>query len=237
MEKENLKKQERRPINFRRHFLAFCFTIIIFSLGFFISNHINSKRLSEIDEIKREVQVNIKGMELQLAHFKKALCPDISDDILTNELHSIERKLNFMKNSLGYDHPEVTHLKKYFSLLQIRHYHFSQQLCERCNLGLTHILYFFADEEYCPNCEKQTFILTYLRRIYPHLRIYSFNYHLDLLALNIVKPTVPIEYLINNKENLNLETTLKQYLPIIVINGEPHFGFKSLKEIRELIKK
>ena len=237
--------EKRKSINLQRHFLTFCFTLIIFSLGFFISDYFNDRRFLEIDKMRREFQVDIKEMEIQLTHFEKALCPDVGDDILTHELHSIREKLNFMINTLGYDHPEIIHLKKYFSLLQIRHYKFSQQLCKRCDLDLVHILYFFADEKYCPDCEKQGFILTYLSEEYPFLRVYSFDYHLDLLALNIVKPTVPIKYLINNKnlvnneKNLNLETTLKQYLPylpIIVINGESHFGFKSLEEMRKLIE-
>ena len=239
--------QKRKSINFQKYILTFCFTVIIFGLGFFISSYLNNKRFLEIDRVRREFQIQVLGMEAQLAHFEEILCPDIGDDILTHELYLIGKKIRVMADNLGRYHPEVLHFKKYHSLLQIRHYHFSQELCRRCDLGLIHILYFFADEEYCPDCEKQGVILTYLTRENPHLRIYSFDYHLDLLALEIIRPIIPMEYLgskpssfpnetKNDKENLNLEIFPKQYLPIIVINGKPHFGFRTLQEMQKLIK-
>ncbi|MCL0056742.1 hypothetical protein M1N50_00245 [Dehalococcoidia bacterium] len=238
--------EKRKPISAQKYILTFCFTVIIFGLGFFVSDYLNDKRFSEINTMKQEFQIQVLGMEAQLAHFEEILCPDIGDDILTHELHVIGEKLEFMANSLGYNHPEVLHLKKYYSLLQIRHYHFSQQLSERCDLRLVHILYFFANEEYCHNCEKQGAILTHLRREEPSLRIYSFDYKLDLPALAIIKPIIPIEYLepklkpsVYNRENLDLEIypdSVKKYLPIIVINGEPHFGFRSLQEMKELLE-
>ena len=238
--------KKRKPISIQKYILAFCLVIIIFMFGFFVSDELNDKRFSEINTMKQEFQIQVLDMEAQLAHFEKILCPDIGDDILTYELHAIGEKLEFMANSLGYNHPEVLHLKKYYSLLQIRHYHFSRELCKRCDLGLIHILYFFADEKYCPNCEKQSVILTHLRREYPFLRIYSFNYKLDLLALEIIKPIIPSEYLIYDEtapdSNTDPKTkslvndSPKQYLPIIVINGEPYFGFRTLQEMKELLE-
>ncbi|MBZ1348235.1 MAG: hypothetical protein KYQ20_00465 [Candidatus Nealsonbacteria bacterium] len=235
----------RKPINTQKYILTFCFTAIIFSLGFFVSDYLNNKRFSEINTMKQKFQIQVLAMETQLDHFKDILCADIGDDILTHELHLIGEKLEFMANNLGHNHPEVLHLKKYYSLLQIRHHHFSQQLCERCNLGLVHILYFFANTKYCPDCEKQSAVLSFLREQYPLLRIYSFDYNLDLMALAAIKPLPPKSALeLNGLPNSEQESELKsdtkpliqEYgLPIIVVEGKPFWGFKDIQEMKKIL--
>lgn len=224
--------KQREPLKILKYILTFLIVIIIFALGFFISDWLNDKRFIHIEMARQELQIQIMGMETQLAHFRDILCPDIGEDILTHELHVIGEKLQFMANSLGKDHPEVVHLKKHYTILQIRHYQFSKELNQRCNLGLTHILYFYADEKNCPDCEKQGHILTNLRRDYPNLRIYSFDYELKLPALAIIKPTIPLQ---EKELEENNEDKPKDYLPIIVINEKPFFGFQSLEEMKGLL--
>ncbi len=241
--------QKRKPINFQRYILTFFITAMIFALGFFASDYIDDKRFSEINTMKQGFQMQILALETQLDHFKDILCADVGDDILTHELHLIGEKLQFMKNNLGQDHPEVIHIKKYYSLLQIRHYQLSKQLSQRCNLGLVHVLYFFADQKYCPDCEKQGHILSYLRKAYPLLRIYSFDYILELPALAVVKPLSvppsgpetknehPEQDGIDLRPSKPLPDTQKDYLPIIVIEGKPFYGFKNIQELREILPK
>ncbi len=220
-----------------KYIAAFIIVVTIFILGFFMSSHLNDQRFAEINRARNELQIQILDMETQLAHFKNMLCADIGDDILTHELHIIGEKLEFMSETLGKDHVEVMHLKKYYALLQIRHYQLSKQLNQRCNLGLSHILYFHAGAKECPRCEEQGIILTHLRRTYPWLRIYSFDYNLDLLALNIIKPIIPEEYLMtNNRGGARSPVLEKNYLPALIINGRPQFGFQTIDEVRELIK-
>lgn len=215
-------QQKRKLIDFKKYILTFVIVITIFALGFFTSDYLNDKRFLAIDRARQEFQIQIMGLETQLAHFKDILCPDIGNDILTHELHLIGDKLQFMSNTLGENHPEVIHLKKHYSLLQIRHYQFSKELNERCDLGLTHILYFYDNKRACPDCEKQGHILTYLRENYPFLRIYSFDYGIELPALAVIKPIIPV-----GKKN---------YLPIIVINEKPFFGFQDLEKMKELLE-
>ncbi len=222
--------------SFKKYISAFLISAIIFILGFFMSNYLNNHRFMEINKARNELQIQILDMETQLTHFKNMLCADIGTDILTHELHVIGEKLEFMSEALGSDHVEVMHLQKYYALLQIRHYQLSKQLNQRCNLGLSHILYFHSDNKQCPDCEKQAIVLTHLRRTYPSLRIYSFDYNLDLLALNIIKPIIPEEYLVpSNRRGARGSIVEKEYLPALIINNEPYFGFKTIDEIRELI--
>jgi glutaredoxin len=218
--------EKRQPFTIQKYILAFFVVVIIFTFGFLLSDYINDKRFLEIERAREKFQIQIMGMETQLAHFRDILCPEIGDDILAHELHLIGEKLQFMSNAKGKDHPEVIHFKKYYTLLQIKHYQFSKELNQRCNLRLTHILYFFAEKKDCPDCEKQGYILTNLRQNHPHLRIYSFNYNLELPALSIIKPIIPTK----DKEKE------RGYLPIIVINEEPFFGFRDFQEMKKLLQ-
>ncbi len=233
--------EKRKSINFQKYILTFCFTVIIFAFGFFVSDYINDKRFSEIDTMKQGFQIQVLGLETQLDHFKDILCADIGDDILTHELHLIGEKLQFMANNLGKDHPEVIHLKKYYSLLQIRHYQLSKQLSQRCDLGLVHILYFYADQEDCPDCKKQGPVLSFLRREYPLLRIYSFDYNLDLMALNLIRPLSPKLALesdskpISESDSEPLISAQEYNLPVIVIEGKPFWGFRDVQGMRKIL--
>ncbi len=234
---------QRKQFTLQKYILTFLITAMIFGLGFFLSDYLNDRRFLEIDRARRDFQIQILDMEAQLDHFEEILCPDIGDDILSHELHIIGEMLQFMANNLGREHPEVLYLKKYYSFLQIRHYRLSQRLCQRCDLGLVHIIYFFADEEYCPDCEKQGVILTSLRRRYPKLRIYSFDYHLDLLAIAAIRPLRPEPVIkIDTKSKLeisaepNVKSLIQEYdLPVIIIEGKPFWGFRDLEEMENIL--
>ena len=205
-----------------KYIAAFLISVVIFIFGFLISDYFNNRRFSEINRAKQDFQVQVLSLETQLSYFKDILCADINEDILTHELHLIGEKLQFMENDLGKNHPEVKHLKQYYTLLQIRHYQSSQRLNERCNLNLVHILYFYADRRACPDCQKQGEVLSYLRQKYPLLRIYSFDYQLDLPSLAIVRPR-------------GLTMPQDNYLPIIVIENQSLYGFKTIEEIEKIL--
>lgn len=235
---QNNKIKNRKFFRFQKYnLLAFLMAIIIFALGFFISDWLNDRRFLEIDRAKQNLQIQIMGMETQLTHFRDIVCEGIGDDILTPELNIIKEKLGLLANSLGKNHPEVIGLKKHYALLQIKHYQFSKELNQRCGLKLTHLLYFYGDQRICPDCERQSQILTSLEENYDHLKIYSFDYEIELPALAIIKPVIPPEYLKDEPENRKevRRNNIKKYLPIIVINNQPFFGFQDLEEIKKLL--
>jgi len=214
--------KKRPPFHTQKYIITFLISVIVFASGFLISDYFNNWRFSEINRAKQDFQVQVFSLETQISYFKDILCADINEDILTHELHLIGEKLQFMENDLGKNHSEVRHLKQYYTLLQIRHYQSSQRLSERCNLNLVHILYFYADRRACPDCQKQGEVLSYLRKKYPLLRIYSFDYQLDLPSLAIVRPR-------------NLTMPEDDYLPIIVIENQPFYGFKTIEEIEKIL--
>jgi anti-sigma factor RsiW len=72
----------------------------------------------------------------------------------------------------------------------------------------------------CDDCRRMGEVLTYLRETYPSLRVYSFDYHLDLSAL----------------ATLERLRKVNGTLPALVINNRaPVYGFKNLDEMQALI--
>jgi len=233
--------EKRKNFEIEKYILTLVITLIIFSLGFFFSDYVNDKRFSEIDKMRKNFEIQILDMGSQITHFEDVLCRDIGDDILTHELHLIGEKLEFMAENLGQDHSEVAHLKKYYSLLQIRHYRFSQQLSQRCDLGLVHLIYFFGDAVSCPDCGKQGAILSYLREKHPQLRIYSFDYDLELLALDAIRLSIQnkedknIDYVSENNGEQGIGKEEKTELPIMLTGNQVFRGLMSIEDIESAL--
>ena len=96
-----------------------------------------------------------------------------------------------------------------------------QQISKKCNTKTVSILYFYSNEGDCEGCRHSGEVLTYLRENYPDLRVYSFDYNLDLGALRTL---------------ISLNKVKKDALPAFIINGRaPIYGFKSLDEMKTLI--
>jgi hypothetical protein len=80
-------------------------------------------------------------------------------------------------------------------------------------------MYFYSNKGDCSDCQKEGFVLTKLREDYPDLRIYSFDYNLDLSALQTLISIYGIE----------------KKLPVILINEMSYYGFKSEDDIKNIM--
>ncbi len=92
-----------------------------------------------------------------------------------------------------------------------------KKISVKCGTKPVFILYFYSTE--CTACEQQGYVLTYLRSLYPDLRIYSFDYNLDNPALR----TMISLYKIN------------ETLPAIVINDKVYNGFMDKDKVQSYL--
>ena len=90
----------------------------------------------------------------------------------------------------------------------------------RCDVNPISILYFYTNDETCQDCANQGYVLTKLRDDHPLLRIYSFDYDLDL---NAIKTLIAINKI------------PKEELPALVIEGKTYTKFKSIEDIQKII--
>ncbi len=212
-------KYPKRNFNAQKYILAFFITLTIFIFSFWLSNYINNKKISKLDSIRKNIQIDLMSLETQFSILENSACQTVNQSLLTSELYPTAKKLSYMEAKMGSDNSEVKQLKKYYSLLEIRDWLLLKKINKRCKLNLNFILYFYSEPKNCPLCETQGYVLTYFRQKYPSLRVFSFDYDLDLSALSTIKSLY----------------SLKRNLPIIVINGKIYYGFKNRKDIEKLL--
>jgi hypothetical protein len=205
----------------RNALFAFIIAALIFGTGFWASNTINDLRISELRDIEQRIAIDTLSLETQFDLFGNLSCTDLSENsVLSRELNDLALKLDFTEGRLGSTNEEVTQLKRQYSLLQIKDYLLMREVAEKCNLKPVFVLYFYSNKPgECKTCDKTGHVLTYLRETYPQLRVYSFDYNLDLGALSTLIAINKIE----------------SNFPAFVVNGKTHYGLSDQESIEKAL--
>jgi len=207
-----------------KYFYALIITAAIFATAFYVASRFNQSRIADIRATEEAISIDILSLETQFELLGNLDCQAITDNpVLSDELNSLASRLSVAEQNLGANNAEVISLKKQYSLLEIKDYILMREISQKCiKLKPVYILYFYSNSGDCADCNKMGDVLTYLRATYPGLRVYSFDYHLDLSALRTL---VTLRKIDANKG-----------LPAFVVNNKaPVYGFKTLQEMRKLI--
>ena len=205
----------------QKYILAFVITALIFGTAFYIASRLNAQRVSDIRASENALSTDLLSNEVQFELLGNTLdCETLQQSpILADELNSLASRLSVAENNLGSDNTEVVELKRQYSLLEIKDYLLLQQISKECKEKPVYILYFYSNAGDCKDCSKEGDVLTYVRQQYPTLRVYSFDYHLQLSAL----------------KTLIILRKVSSTLPAIMINNRaPVYGFKNLEDIQKL---
>ena len=108
------------------------------------------------------------------------------------------------------------------SVNKIKDYLLMKKISARCGTKAAFILYFYTTAENCSECEQQGLVLSDLRVKYPELRVYSFDYSIDLSAVKAMLQIFKIE---------------DTKLPALVIDDDVTTGFRSIEELEPIITK
>ncbi|MEK7635077.1 MAG: hypothetical protein AAB446_01440 [Patescibacteria group bacterium] len=210
-------------ISWKKYAYTFLITAVIFMTAIYISNYFSQKKINEIKDIESQISIDISASETQFSLLSELPCREISSGLLSKELATLGDKLSYTEANRGSDDSEVLSLKKYYSLLQIKDFLLIQKIKDKCGSSSTNsglfIMYFYSNKGDCPDCQREGYVLTKLRSDYPELRVYSFDYNLDLSAVQ----TLISVYNVENK------------LPAILINDKVYYGFKSVDDIKEIL--
>ncbi len=193
-------------------------TVLVGTIVYSI-NYLNRLRVAELNAISDQLSIDTLSLDTQFSLLASAPCDTIEDGTeLTSELHDLGERLYYTESQLGADDAQVIRLKKQYTLLEIRDYLVTQQLASACDTDPVSVLYFYSNVPgECEDCDRASFALSYLRETYPNLRVYSFDYHLDLgaletlIALNKVKPEFP---------------------SFIILDDAPIYGFTELEDLQ-----
>jgi len=201
-------------IDWKKYVIVFFITITVFGSGLWLSNYFNNKKIDQLHNAEDKISIDLLSSETQFDLLQELSCKDISTTALSSELNSLAEKISYSESNLGNDNSNVISLKKSYSLLEIKDYLLMKKITERCGQKSVFVLYFYTNDN-CKDCTKQGYVLDSLRQNYPNLRVYSFDYNLDLSA---IRSMISIYKVPNN-------------LPAMVINGKVYSGFQSTDDI------
>ncbi len=205
----------------KKYIFTFVITAAIFATAFFTSTFFSNKRVETVKSIQDNIAIDILSSETQFSLLGEVPCSNVNDSSLSPELSTLGDKLSKTENERGSTDTDVVYLKKYYSLLQIKDYILSKKLVEKCGVAKkpVFIIYFYSNKGDCADCQKEGFVLTRLKEIYPDLRVYSFDYNLELAAIDSMKAIYRI----------------KSSLPALVIEDKTYIGFKSIEDLETLL--
>src|SRR5581483_5016422 len=175
----------------------------------------NNKRLENIQAIQNSIATDIASSEVQYTLLGDLSCKSVNDSILSPELNNLASRIQYGEQNIGNTDSNIIQLKRDYSLLEIKDYLLMKQIDQRCKIPSAFILYFYSNNQ-CDDCTRQGYVLDTLKQQYPALRIYSFDYNLDLSA---IKTLITI-----NK--------LSGTLPALVIDDKVYYGFNSIEDIQ-----
>ncbi len=157
--------------------------------------------------------------ETQFQLLQELSCKDVAANTLSDTLNELAEKISYSETNIRHT-DEITELKRYYSLLEIKDYLLMQKIKAKCGSSIVPVFYFYTTAEKCSECIKQSAVLTELRRDYPELRIYSFDYNLDLSALQSLIKIFKVE---------------DTKLPALVMNDKLYTGFMDREEIEKTV--
>jgi hypothetical protein len=207
----------------RNALIALLITVAIIGTVIYAINYLDRKRAAEVDAIESQLMTDTLSIETQFALVANAPCSDIEDGTtLSGEISDLGDRLSLTEERLGSKDPQVVRLKAQYTLLEIRDYLLAKQIASECKTTPPVIaLYFYSNAGDCTDCDRAGYALSYLRQTYPALRVYSFDYHLDLGAL----------------KTLETVEKVRAEFPAFVIGDKASYGFTSVDDLKALFPK
>ena len=206
----------------RNVLISLFITIVLAGTVAYAVGYLNRARIAELGAIEDQLSIDTLSLDTQLSLLAATPCESAaSSTMLASELSDLGTRLATAEDQLGIDNPQVVRLKERYSLLEIRDYLLTKQLAAACGTKPVTVLYFYSNAGDCADCDKAGYALSYLRTTYPSLRVYSFDYNLDLGALKTLEAVMKVQ----------------NELPAFVINGKQSYGFTSLEDLEKQFPK
>ncbi len=203
----------------RNVLISLVITALLIGTVVYAINYLNNQRIEQLSELQDQLATDTLSIETQFALLEEAPCEDLTEgNTLSQEVSSLGDRLAVTESQLGSTNQQVIQLKKQYTLLQIRDYLLTKRLSQTCGVDPVVVLYFYSNKPgSCADCDRASYALSYLHNENPKLRVYSFDYDLQLGALDTLKSVEKVQ----------------AKFPAFVIDGKRSYGFSTLDEFRD----
>src|SRR3989344_3586708 len=205
-------------IRWGKYIFVLILTLGVVAVAILTSNYLYRERLAEVESVESRIQLNLLASEVQFELLKQLPCTEESLPVLSEELNTLAGRISFLEAERGDDDDEVRQLKRRYSLFQIKDFLAVRDIAARCKIASHPVLYFYSNEGDCADCKKQGAVLTTLRKEYPELRVYSFDYNLEGAGVDSLRRLYKLE----------------GPLPVTVADNKPYYGFTSIEGFSEI---
>ena len=123
----------------KRYIIVFFITLGIFSAAFWVSNFFSDQKIQQIKSIQDQISIDILSSETQFSLLQELSCKDVSNTALSKELGTLADKIEYSEKNIG-SSEEISDLKKFYSLLQIKDYLLMKKITERCKMDSVFVL-------------------------------------------------------------------------------------------------
>lgn len=216
-----------RRVSREKYFFAFLITAGIFALGLLLGLVIEAKRVDYVTFSGKEQQLDLTSLQLQYQFVHEFSQEKNCDGLLktfdssVRSLETIREKVENYRKDSSFNDRGFDSLKREYTLAQINYWLLYSRGKGVCDIDAATVLYFFADEEHCSNCDEQAVVLTWLKS---KLGAKLLNFIFD----GEFAEKEPIVGLLKQVYNIT-------GYPTIVVNGETFKGFTDrttiLKEV------
>ncbi len=203
---------------FRIYIVVLLITCAIFGSAWFASAYFNARKFAKLQDAQNKISLGILSSETQFDLEHANTC-DVAS-VFSTDLANLAEKISYSEENVATP-GEIDTLKKQYTLLEIRDFLLNKRTAERCNQTFTSIFYFYGTKDSCTDCVKQGYILDAIKQKFPDVRIYAFDYNLDLDSVRALKASFGVV----------------EPLPALVINGVTYQGYHSLDEVSNYLKK
>jgi hypothetical protein len=208
---------DSRETNWHTYAIVLAITVFVFGSAYLLSSFFYQQRMSDVRAVEQSLNLSVLATEVDYALLADTICESESS-VLTDELSGLAEKLSFMEET-GADKTTLESLKKNYTLLQVKDYLLNKQKGIQCGIHPPTILYFYSNIGDCADCKRQGYVLTGLQQDHPELRIYAFDYNLDLSVIRTLRSIYK----------------LSGQLPALVVSRVPYYGFKDREGILKLL--
>src|SRR3989344_548622 len=208
-----------QTFDWKKYLIVLLITSGLFFTAIYLTNYFSNRKIDQLKLIQDQISTSILSSETEFSLLSELSCKNVSNVALSDQLDELGTKLEWGQENLGMT-AEVLNLKKYYSLLEIKDYLLMKRISARCGVKSAFILSFYTTAENCTLCDQESIVLATLRSKYPELRVYSFDYGIDLSAV---------------KAMLNIYKIKDTALPALVVGDDVLTGFHSLEELEKVV--
>jgi len=221
-------KKREKP-NYKRHLIILTLTVVVFFIGTFIGNQLDSSRLDDLNVKFEDETIHLQ----QIITGEKFISYLISSDKLDEKGCEVVEDLYLSNiNLLGKtrdrleqytkeaENPEeFLRIRKSFTEQQINFWILANKIQKSCDSGFNTILYFYSNTGNCESCDNQGIYLSYVKKkLQEDVFIFAMNLDVDTSAR-----------MLRDFYNVSSED-----FPTLIIN-EKKYGYSTKDEIFEAL--